>query len=193
MKSTVCFLLLTGLFAIFQAPAASAQRDYFTDAELEVIRDAQEIDRRIDALVHIIDRRFAVLQIDVGAPQARAKDSDKWGEMPTGTRTQLLFDVRRILQKAIDDIDSLAERPDSAVVDDRDGDKGKVMSDLFPKAVRNLAKAAERYEPVLKNELDKTTDNAAKGSLLDSIDMCSQIIASVGKLPPSSQKGKNKK
>jgi len=93
----------------------------------------------------------------------------------------LLYDIKRILQKAIDDIDNLSERPDSFVIDPNEK-KPKGFTELFPKAVRSLAKAAGRYRPVLKTELDKTTDTAEKGSILDTLDMCDQIIESVSKL-----------
>ena len=162
----------------------SAQRDYFTPEEIELIRDAQEIDSRIEVLVRAIDRRFEVLKLDMAAPALSKKDTRKWGELPQGTRAEMLFDIKRILRKAIDDIDGLAERPDSAVISPtKDPKKKKKVEDIFPKAVKHLAKAAERYQPILKAELDKTKDNAEKGSIMDTIDMCDDIIAAVAKLP----------
>lgn len=172
---------------------ASAQRDYFTAEEIELIREAQEIDHRIDILVHAIDRRFAALKLEV-APPKRPKKDETWGELPTGTRLELLYDVKRILQKAIDDIDSLSERPDSAVVyvDPKDPKekKSKGFAELFPKAVRNLAAAAKRYGPVLKAELDKKNEMGETGSILDSLEMCDEIIAAVAKLPAETKKSK---
>ena len=163
--------------------SAQAQRDYFTPEEIELIRDAQEIDRRIDVLVRAIDRRFSVLKSNVGAPVVPKDDNSKWGELPQGSRAEMLLDIKRILRKAIDDIDTLAERPESAVISPtRDPKKAKKVEDIFPKAVKNLAKAAERYQPALKAELDKSTDNAEKGSILETIEMCDEIIAAVPKL-----------
>ncbi len=163
---------------------AAAQRDYFTPEEVELIRDAQEIDRRIEVLVRAIDRRFEVLRSNVSAPVLPAKEDKKWGALPQGTRAEMLLDIKRILRKAIDDIDGLAERPESAVISPtKDPKKAKKIEDIFPKAVKNLAKAAERYQPVLKAELDKTKDNAEKGSILETIEMCDDIIAAVPKLP----------
>ena len=184
----MCFAAIASL-----AVTASAQRDYFTPEEVELIRDAQEIDHRIDVIVHAIDRRFTVLKLEVSPPK-RPKTSEEWGEMPTGTRLQLLYDIKRILQKAVDDIDSLAERPESAVVytDPKDPKekKSKGFADLFPKAVRDLAAAAQRYGPVLKADLDKNNDMAEKGSILDSLTMCDEIIAAVAKLPAEVKKPK---
>ena len=177
----------------FFAPVASAQRDYFTAEEIELIRDAQEIDHRIDILVHAIDRRFAALKLEVASPK-RPKKDEAWGELPTGTRLELLYDVKRILQKAIDDIDSLSERPNSAVVyvdpADPKEKKSKGFAELFPKAVRDLAAAAKRYGPVLKAELDKKNDKGETGSILDSLEMCDEIIAAVAKLPAEVKKPK---
>jgi len=168
-----------------------AQRDYFTPEEVELIREEQQIDRRIDVLTHAIDRRFAALNIDVASPIVAKKEADKWGGPPNGTRAELLLDIRRILQKAIDDIDSLSGRPDSLLVDP-DNKKPKGFSELFPLAVRKLAAAAKRYEPALHIELDKTQSNSEKGSLLDAIDSCDQIIESVAKLPPEPDSKKKK-
>ena len=97
-------------------------------------------------------------------------------------------------QKAIDDIDSLAERPDSAILPDPSDKKAKQsFHDVFPKAVRTLADAARRYQPALKSELDKQTDPSEKGSILDSLEMCDQIIASLERLPAQVEKAKKTK
>ncbi len=185
-KSLVSFLIshisLLILATFLLSSNASAQRDYFTDAEIELIRDAQQIDQRVNILTHAIDRRFGVLRINVSEPSK--KTSGEWGELPTGTRLEMFADIKYILRKAIEDIDNLAERPDSMVLDQNEK-KPKGYSELFPKAVRLLAASAERYRPILKTELDKSTEAAEKGVLLDTLEMCDEIIASVAKLPPA--------
>jgi len=184
-----CFCLFTFSFCLSPA-SAMAQRDYLTEAEIELIRDAQQIDERVDVLIHAIDRRFGVLQIDVGAPAKKPKG--EWGELPKGTRRELLYDIKRILQKAIDDIDNLSERPDSIVVNpDEKSKKPKGFAELFPKAVRKLDTAARRYQPALKAALEATRDPVEQGSLIDSLEMCDQINAAVPKLPAEVKKGKN--
>ncbi|MBK8305223.1 MAG: hypothetical protein IPK98_18275 [Chloracidobacterium sp.] len=182
--------------SLFTATAVAQSRDFLTAEEVEIIRDAQQIDDRMDVLVKAIDRRFEALNAPVSVPVVGKvkKDDREWGKAPTGTRIELLFDIKRILQKAIDDIDNLAERPDSMVVDpDEKPDKKrpKTFEALFPKAVRSLAAAATRYQPVLKAELDRSTDNAEKGLILAALDMCSDVIASVAKLPAAVKKEKN--
>jgi hypothetical protein len=194
MKSAF-FLSCAIVFWFIAFPqTAAAQRDYFTAQEIEMIRDAQRIDDRINLLTKIIDRRFAALNVEVGGAKISPKDAEKWGVLPESTRQELLLDIKRILQKAIDDIDSLAERPESAILPDPDDKKAKQsFADLFPKAVRSLAAAAKRYQPALKAELDKPNDNAEKGSVLASLDFCDQIIAAVAKLPAQVEQAKKPK
>lgn len=184
------FCILTLAFCIGEANAQ--RRDFLTDAEIELVRDAQEIDLRIAVLVHAADRRFAVLKIDVSEPIAKKKESDAWGELPKGERLDLLFDIKRLLQKAIDDIDNLSERPDAAILPDPEEKNPKTLADLFPVAVRHLASAAARYKPALQKELDTTTDQMQKGVILDSIDSCNSILEAVTKLPAVVEKKKKK-
>ncbi|MEJ7624594.1 MAG: hypothetical protein WKF34_11440 [Pyrinomonadaceae bacterium] len=184
-------LFLAMMFLASQPSTAIAQRDYFTPEEIELIREAQEIHKRIDVLTIAIDRRFAALGLAVGAAVIKPKEAEKWGVLPKSSRFELLLDIKRILRKAVDDIDSLAERPDSAILPDPEDKKAKKPAELFPLAVRNLAAAARRYGPVLKAELDKDNAGSEKGSILDSLEMCDEIIAAVAKLPPEVKKSKN--
>ncbi|HEY2846573.1 MAG TPA: hypothetical protein VGI80_02080 [Pyrinomonadaceae bacterium] len=191
------FVFLAALAGLLFLPAKTfSQRDYFTPEEIEIIRDAQQMDTRVAVLTHCIDRRFAALNVDVHASGVKEQKGVEWGPSPTGSRLDLLIDIKRILQKAIDDIDNLSERPNSIVVEEaRDkknqGEKSKGFADIFPAAVRSLATAAQRYGPALKIELDKTTVPEEKGAILDSLEMCDEIMASVKKLTviaPADQK-----
>ena len=106
-----------------------------------------------------------------------------------------MFDIKRILQKAIDDLNNISERPDSAILpdpEDKTSKKPKTLAELFPIALRSLAAAATRYKPSLEHELDTTTDPKQKGILLASIDSCTEIIESVSKLPAEVVKPKKK-
>jgi hypothetical protein len=182
-------VLLLALSVAITITGASQSRDYLSDEEIELVRDAQQIDKRIDVLVHAVDRRFAALNVNVSAPLL--KEGSEWGALPTGTRRQLLFDIKRILQKATEDIDNLSTRPTSMVVDEPEkGKKAKGFDDVFPVAVRKLGEAASRYKIPLKRELDTAGDGAEKGSILDSLEMCEEIVAAVAKLPPEVKKTK---
>lgn len=185
----VLFLVTLAVISLAFTITATAQyRDYMTAEEIEIIRDAQEIDLRIEALVHMADRRFGVLKLDVASPFAGKKEKFAWGLLPTGERAELFDDIRRILDKAVADIDNLSERPDAAILPDPEEKKPKTLKELFPIAVRNLADAAGRYKPVLTKELESNTDNKIRGSLLNMIDTCDQILDAVKKLPPPEPK-----
>ena len=173
-------------------PSASAQRrDFITEQEVEIIRDAQDIDERILVLTRMIDRRFHVLSVNVNGWKDVTKPSDIWGDLPTGTRVQLFNDIKRLLQKAVDDIDNLAANPNAAPIRDQGDKRAKKDPQRFGLAVRSLAASANRYLVPLKTELDKSTDEVEKGSIIDSIDLCEQILAAVVKLPPEVKKAKN--
>lgn len=182
MKFTIYALTAFFLLATFLPASANAQkRDYLTDEEIELVSDAQEIDLRIDVLTKAIDRRFLVLNGDASQAKQIEKDIDKWGELPKGSRAQLLSDIAKILQKAVDDIDDLASR------------EGGMDSKLFPKAVHKLADAAQKYQTQFKAELDKVKDEKARGSLLNSLDLCASIIEASSKLPKEPTKEEKKK
>jgi hypothetical protein len=162
----------------FATPAHAQRRDYMTEAEIELVRDSQEIDKRIDVLTKMIDRRFVALGIDSGGLKPGAKEQKAWGEPPTGTRSQLIADIRQLLQKAVDDIDDVAEHNENTHA------ANKTEGPLFPVAVRNLAASANRYKPLLNSQLTKTTDERDKGMILNAIELCDSITESVVNLPP---------
>jgi len=171
-----CFVLAVS------SDARAQRRDFMTDAEIELVRENQDIDMRVEVLTKMIDRRFAALKIDVGGWKPPAKQSDKWGDEPDGTRLQLFTDIKRLLQKAVDDIDDVSEHDANALT------QNKTTGKLFPKAVRSLSSAAARYSPALKAaarsaDPKSEADEKARGAMLDSIDLCDQIIEAAAKLP----------
>ncbi|MEO8648194.1 MAG: hypothetical protein ABI539_03415 [Acidobacteriota bacterium] len=177
--------LFTGLLVGGSLNAYGQRRDYMTDAEIELVREAQDIDLRIDVLTKMIDRRLEAAGISAGGEKIRSKDSDKWGEAPKGTRLQLLGDVRSLLQKAIDDVDDVAEHNDNTQT------QNKTEGLLFPKAVRALAAAAQRYRTALAPIAQATRDEREKGLLLASIESCGDIIEAAQNLPPEKPKTKH--
>lgn len=183
----VVFITVVALLVFAVASNASAQRrDYMTEQEIELVRDAQDIDLRIDVLTKMIDRRFSALGVETGGLKQTQKDQEKWGDLQAGTSSQLLNDIRQLLQKAIDDVDDVAGHNENTLT------QNKTEGLLFPKAVRSLAAAATRYLPPLKSTLAKTTDQRDKGLILTSIESCEAIIESVAKLPPETKPEKKK-
>jgi len=181
------YLLLLMLALAFSASPSTAQsshRDYMTDAEIELVRDAQDVDLRVDVLTKMIDRRFAVLKMSVGGVAIPSKESEKWGPAPTGTQIEILDDIRKLLQKAIDDIDNVAAHPVKYDIDPTRSEKQKKKDSMrFPDSVKNLAAAAKRYQPALKTLLGQSKDEREKGVILDSLDSCDEVLAAVGKVP----------
>ncbi|HLA95678.1 MAG TPA: hypothetical protein VK612_08150, partial [Pyrinomonadaceae bacterium] len=181
------FILAVSVLSLFASPSQAQRRDFVTEPESELIREFQEIDFRIEALTKFIDRRLAAAGIPGHTWVLPKKNAELWGEEPKGTKLELLYDIKRLLQKSIDDIDDIASRTSNAIEENNTGGK------LFPKAVRNLATAAARYKPIFQAELEKTKADKERGLLLDSIEFCNQITEAAANLPPEIKEEKKKK
>lgn len=170
-------LLTVGLCFLMAASADAQRRDYFTDEEIEIVRENQNIDLRIDVLVKMMDRRFTSIGVDTGGWKPKEKDLPVWGTLPELPRSDTLWDIRQILNKAMEDIDTIAERDSDALMENRTTGK------LFPKAVRSLGKAAERYLPKLKTLSSSLTDQRERGPVDNLIQMCEDIVAAASTIP----------
>lgn len=198
-------IIITVLFwgsLLLPSNANAQRRDYFTVEEIEHVRDANEIDRRIDVLIKTVDRRLFVINRDDSQVKQVSKDQDKWGELPSGTRLELLSDISQILQKAIDDIDDLAERKEmnEKVMKGNVNDESdqitqrtlKANDQRFPAAVHNLADAARRFLPTFELLNKQTTNELERGSILRSIESCNLIIEASEQIArPVDKKRKN--
>ena len=162
----------------FSSETRAQRRDHLTEAETDLVREAQLIDLRTEVFVKAAERRFLALNSISADEKKLKKDAEKWGELPAGTRAELLVDIEKILQEAIDNIDNVAEHD--------------AKSELFPKAVRTLTNAAQKFLPLLKSEFDKSKTEIEKGAVLGAIDYCNQIIEASAKLPKEEKKGKKK-
>lgn len=187
--NTSLFALVASLLLIFSLSSGSSaqRRDFVSEQEADLIREFQEIDSRIELLMKFIDRRLAAAGIPGHNWTPPKKNAEQWGEEPKGTRQELLYDAKRILQKAVDDIDDIASRETTAIEGNEKSGK------LFPKAVRNLSSAATRFKPIFLSELAKTTNEKEKGVLHDSIELCDQIIEAAANLPKEPSKEEKKK
>jgi len=185
MKRTEMKLAIPAVIAffcialLFPFSANAQRRDHLSEMETELVRDAQAIDRRTEVYIKAIERRFLVLTNDGSQSKKVEKDLEKWGDLPKGTRAQLLRDIEKILQEAIDNIDNLAERD--------------VKNELLPKAVHILADASAKFLPQFKSQLDKANTEIEKGAILGAIDFCNQIIEASANLPKEEKKTKKKK
>lgn len=166
-----CFAL------IYPASTNAQRRDHLTEEETELVREMQEIDRRTEVYVTAIERRFSVLgATNLSTVKQSKKGSEKWGELPKGTRTEILIDIERIMQEAVDNIDGVAERD--------------MKNELLPKAVHLLADASKRFMPQLRTFLDSAQNDMQKGAIIGAIDFCSQVIEASAKVPREVKKKK---
>jgi hypothetical protein len=179
-------LLFAFVFASLQTPAFSntapvQRREHLTEQEVEMVRDTQELDRRADLFIKIAERRLLVILRGSAAPAPPAKDLEKWGEVPKGTRAALFNDLARIFDEAINNVDDVATR--------------KPDSDLIPKAVRKLAGGAARFLPQLTDLRPSANADGEREALEQAIDNLQQIIEAEKRLPEEAieKKGEKKK
>ena len=182
IKNSIKFsLVLFFVLTIFSSVSDAQQgRDNLTYEEIEMIRDVQEIDGRMEIYVKAIDRRLMVLN-NATAPRAKEieKDSDKWGELPKGTRAELLSDIRKILDETIDKLDDVSDRD--------------AKNDLIPYSLHVLADGARRFVPELEKLKETTTEQREIGLINNSLDSCAEILEAAAKIPKPDKKPKKKK
>src|ERR1044071_10313247 len=101
----ILLVLLLGSISISQAPALP-QRDHLTPQEVDLVKEAQALDKRTDVFIKAAERRLQVIN---GTSAANAKvlkkESERWGELPTGSRAELIGDIARVFDEAITNID----------------------------------------------------------------------------------------
>jgi hypothetical protein len=167
---------------LISAPAyaqSKTKRDHLTPQEIEIVRDTQEIDKRIAVFVKAIDRRFMALKGEaLPSTKQAAKDKEAWGELPTGTRAELLSDVAGLLNEAINGIDDVAMRDPK--------------SELMFAAARALSSACRKYIPDLKAYFETATEEKEKAALYNAIEYAESVLEAAGKLPPAPEKSNKK-
>lgn len=175
----VVVLILTSLTP--SAFSLSIQsRDHLTPQEVELVKNAQVLDQRIDVFVKAADRRLLVLTgTTANSAKQLKKDSEKWGELPGGTRAQLLADIAKILDEAITNIDDVNLRDEK--------------NPQIPKALRKLAAEATRISEQLKPIREQAKDDDEIASLASLTENAESILEAANKLPPPVEKTKAKK
>ncbi len=161
--------------------ASSPQgRDHLTSQEVELVKEAQILDKRVEIFIKAVDRRMLVIN---NAAEANAKllkkDSEKWGELPTGTRAELMNDISRILDEAITNIDDVSARDEK--------------NPLIPKALRKLATAATRVVEQLRPIAGQIKGDSETSTFDQLTENAESIIQAANKLPAVvEKKSKNK-
>lgn len=175
------FLALFFALAIFPFVSnAQPPRDNLTYEEIELIRDIQDLDGRMEIYVKAVDRRLMVLQNTTAAHAKEIeKDSKKWGELPKGTKAELLSDIRKILDETIDKIDDVSDRD--------------AKNELIPYSIHVLADGVKRFVPEFEKLKESTTDSREIGLINNALDSCEQILEAASKIPKPNKKPKKKK
>jgi hypothetical protein len=170
--------LFLGLMLFAQIVSAQ-RRDHLTAQEVDLIKEAQVLDKRIEVFIKAADRRLLVLK---GGPAAAnpanakqlKKDSEKWGELPTGSRAELVSDIARILDEAITNIDDVSAR------DER--------NPLIAKSLRKLGSAVNSILEQLKPLSTEAKSDAEVASFELLHEDAQSILEAVSKLPPEAEK-----
>ncbi len=175
-------VLVAPLCAFTHAASASipAKRDHLTAQEADLVREEQTLDRRTAVFVKAVERRFLVLtDTNAAASKTVQKDSEKWGELPKGTRTELLGDIAKILDEAITNIDDVAERD--------------AKNPLLPKSLRKLSEASTRFLAQLNPMRAAAQSDDEREAIDQAIENTQAIVTAAQKLPPETVKSKKEK
>jgi hypothetical protein len=179
---TLFTLLLLGTM-LFAQTANAQKRDHLTPQEVDLVKEAQALDKRIEVFIKAADRRLLVINGGAAGTNAAPnsaqakqlkKDSEKWGELPTGTRAELVGDIARILDEAITNIDDVSAR------DER--------NPLIPKALRKLAQAVNTIMEQLKPLLVQVKTDSEIASFESLNEGAQSILEAATKLPPEVEK-----
>jgi len=165
---------------LFAGSALAQTRDHLTDAESELIRFHQELDKRIEVFIKAVDRRFAIIN-GVEQPKIKkvSKEEPDWGDVPKGTRAQLIGDIAGILDEAITNIDDVSRRDEK--------------SPLISRSLRRLTTAATGYVTQLTAMSKQSKDNDELYAIEQALDNANDIIEAGSKLPPPAATDKKSK
>jgi hypothetical protein len=178
-----CLLLCALITSPFMTAArtSASRRDPLTEKEADLVREAQALDKRTEVFTKAVERRLLALAGPSASNSKQAqKDADKWGELPQGTRAELLYDIAGILDEAVTNIEDVGSH--------------NSKSSLIPKSLRILAEASTRFLPQLTAMRERAQEEREKDALERAIEGAQEIITAAGKLPPETQPaGKPKK
>lgn len=174
---TLSVVLFLGAM-LFASTAVAQQRDHLTPQEVDLVKEAQVLDKRIDVFIKAADRRLFVIKGGTAATAPNAKqlkkDAEKWGELPTGSRAELVSDIARILDEAITNIDDVSLR------DER--------NPLIAKSLRKLATAVNTIMSDLKPMAVEAKAPGEVASFASLDEGAESILEAATKLPPEVEK-----
>ena len=172
-------VLFAGIVLV-SGTASAQKRDHLTDQETELVRFHQELDKRIEVFIRAMDRRFAIINgAKLPATKKLAKDEPEWGDVPKGTRTELLGDIAGILDEAITNIDDVSQHDEK--------------NPMISRSLRKLTSSANGYLTQLAALKTQTTAPDETAAIERVADNANQIIEVGNKLPPPAEPDKKKK
>jgi len=178
---TVLLIVLAITACYFPALGFQA-REHLTPEEIDLVKDAQVLDKRIDVFIKAADRRLMVLNgvKDASTTKQAKKDSETWGQLPAGTRAELIGDIAGIFDEAITNIDDVSSRDET--------------NPLIAKSLRKLSAAAARIVDQLKPAEAQAKNELELNSFDQLTENASAIVEAANRLPPpTTQKSKTEK
>ncbi|MFL6335996.1 MAG: hypothetical protein ACJ754_22025 [Pyrinomonadaceae bacterium] len=133
------------------APAAAQRREHLTPEEIELVRDNQELDLRTGVFIKAAERRLLAVTNPAESAKNAPLEKEKWGEVQ-GSRVQLIYDISKILDEAVVNVDDAAEH--------------NPESPLLRKSLYMLSEATARMLPEL-TKLREAAPNEAEADQLD--------------------------
>jgi hypothetical protein len=139
------------------APAAAQKREHLTPEEIELVRDNQELDARTKVFIKAAERRLLAVTDPTESAKNAPKEKEKWGEVQ-GTRTQLFYDISKILEEAVVNVDDVAERnPESPLL----RKSLYILSEATGRMLTQLAKLREDAKSEAEaDQLDRALETA---------------------------------
>ncbi len=144
--------------------AQKPQRDHLTEQEADLVREFQEIDKRIEIFIKAAERRLLVLT-NPNATQKK-KEEEVWGPLPSGSKLELLQDYKRILEEAEEKMDDALNRDSK--------------NPALEKAIDKFKDAATRHLPQLRALSTQVADRREQRALAESIEEA-ELISKAGK------------
>lgn len=133
------------------APVAAQNREHLTPEEIELVRDNQELDTRTGVFIKAAERRLLAVTNPAESEKNAPQEKEKWGEVK-GTPTQLFYDISKILDEAVVNVDDVAEH--------------NPESPLLRKSLYMLSAATGRMLPAL-SKLRQDVKSEAEADQLD--------------------------
>ncbi|MBV9925457.1 MAG: hypothetical protein JOZ96_10610 [Acidobacteria bacterium] len=150
-RSALSLLFALCVCLSLAAAAAAQKREHLTPEEIELVRDNQELDARTKVFIQAAERRLLAVTNPAEAEKNAAKEKEKWGVVQ-GSRTQLFYDIGKILDEAVVNVDDVAEH--------------NPESPLLRKSLYLLAEATTKMLPQLA-KLREETQVEAEADQLD--------------------------